>query len=126
MPKPTTNVMTLRITEDNEIETDPPKLRVLAATKEIILKSDPSNTQDIEVSFVQDPNTVFTNVPPGNEVKVEKGKQVRLIIRQDLPLKKRGTFISHHDADFARAIDFDFKTLPRADQGDHADLHLEC
>jgi hypothetical protein len=118
--------MTLKITEDNEIETDPPKLRVLAATKEIILKSDPSNTQDIEVAFVQDPHTIFTNVPAAKEVKVEKGKQVRLIIRQDLPLKKRGTFKSHHDADFARAIELDFKGLARTEQGDHADFHIEC
>lgn len=127
MPKETTNVMTLTIMPNNKVETDPPKLRVLADKKEIVLRSAPANKKNIEITFVQDPHMVFAKTSlPGKKVIVKKGGEVRIPIRQDLPLEKRGTFESHHDVQFARGIDLRFKSLTRTEQGDHSDIHIEC
>jgi hypothetical protein len=126
MPLETTNIMTLTTKPGQELEMDPPQLRVLADKKEIVLKANEANQDDIRVDFVQDPGTVFVRAMLPEKLVLQKGEEIRLRIRQDLPLAKRGTFTSHHDIPFARGIDLDFPDFNRTAQGDHTDIHIEC
>jgi hypothetical protein len=126
MPAETTNIMMLTTKPGQELEIDPPQLRVLADKKEIILKANEANQEDIKVDFVQDPGLVFVRAMLPEKLVLQKGEEIRLPIRQDLEIAKRGTFASHHDVPFARAIDLDFPGFTRTSQGDHTDIHIEC
>ncbi|MGH9720039.1 MAG: hypothetical protein ACRD8O_07485 [Bryobacteraceae bacterium] len=137
MPDETTNVMILTLTAASTVKTDPSELRVLARRGEVVLRGDPRNAADIEVSFVRrnaagrriaaDPADIFvaSSIPP-LPIKVKKGTPVRLKIRQDLTIRPRGrAFVDDHDPAFSRAIDLKFN-FPRDDSGDHGDWHIEC
>ena len=143
MPE-TTNIMTLKLTSNNKVKRSPPRLNVLANKKEIVLRGDPANASDVVVTgltksthdgktlkvaledvFVVKKAGAGGRDEPSLPLKVGKGQDVRLQIRQDLPIQKRGTFAEDHDEKFCRMIDLEFN-VERDDRGDHADWHIEC
>jgi hypothetical protein len=135
---PTTNVMTLTLTDKNFVKRDPPELRVLAKTKEIVLRGNPANAASIEVreftKKLKQGGTAKVNLgdvfivgdgQPALPLIVKKGEEVRLKIRQDLQIDKRGSFEHDHNDRFSRRLDLRFN-FERDSSGDHADWHIEC
>jgi hypothetical protein len=134
----TTNVMTLKLTDKNLVKRDPPALRVLAGRKEIILRGDPGNTANIEVrdftKKLKDGRSQKVNLKdvfivddeePELPLVISKGQEVRLRIRQDLPIEKRGTFEHDNNDKFSRRMNLKFN-FERDSSGDHEDWHIEC